>query len=63
MAFPTYRLPPEVEAGMRGGPTYYNVIQEGDLRTGAARSRVGEVQARQSRLVEDAARLAHRRSS
>lgn len=28
MAFPTYRLPPEVEVGMRGGPTYYNVIQE-----------------------------------
>lgn len=28
MAFPTYRLPPEVEVGMRGGPTFYNVIQE-----------------------------------
>lgn len=28
MAFPTYRLPPDVEVGMRGGPTYYNVIQE-----------------------------------
>jgi len=28
MAFPTYRLPPEVERGMTGGPTYQNVIQE-----------------------------------
>ena len=28
MAFPTYRLPPEVERGMVGGPTYQNVIQE-----------------------------------
>lgn len=28
MAFPTYRLPPEVERGMQGGPTFYNVIQE-----------------------------------
>lgn len=28
MAFPTYRLPPEVEVGMQGGPTFYNVIQE-----------------------------------
>lgn len=28
MAFPAYRLPPEVEVGMRGGPTFYNVIQE-----------------------------------
>jgi len=28
MAFPTYRLPPEVEQGMTGGPTYQNVIQE-----------------------------------
>lgn len=28
MTFPTYRLPPEVEVGMVGGPTYYNVIQE-----------------------------------
>lgn len=28
MTFPTYRLPPEVETGMRGGPTFYNVIQE-----------------------------------
>lgn len=28
MAFPTYRLPPEVEVGMVGGPTYMNVIQE-----------------------------------
>ena len=28
MTFPTYRLPPEVEVGMQGGPTFYNVIQE-----------------------------------
>ena len=28
MAFPVYRLPPEVERGMVGGPTYQNVIQE-----------------------------------
>jgi uncharacterized protein (TIGR02217 family) len=28
MTFPTYRLPPEVEIGMQGGPTFYNVIQE-----------------------------------
>jgi uncharacterized protein (TIGR02217 family) len=28
MTFPTYRLPPTLEAGMRGGPSYYNVIQE-----------------------------------
>lgn len=28
MAFPTYRLPPEVEVGMRGGPAWYNIIQE-----------------------------------
>lgn len=28
MAFPTYRLPPDVEAGMQGGPAFYNVIQE-----------------------------------
>lgn len=28
MTFPTYRLPPEVEVGMEGGPTFYNVIQE-----------------------------------
>jgi len=28
MAFPTYRLPPDVETGMVGGPTYMNVIQE-----------------------------------
>lgn len=28
MAFPTYRLPPEVETGMRGGPAFSNVIQE-----------------------------------
>jgi len=28
MAFPTYRLPPEVERGMVGGPTYQNVITE-----------------------------------
>lgn len=28
MAFPTYRLPPEVEIGMVGGPTYQNIIQE-----------------------------------
>lgn len=28
MAFPAYRLPPEVERGMVGGPTYQNVIQE-----------------------------------
>lgn len=28
MAFPAYRLPPEVEVGMQGGPAFYNVIQE-----------------------------------
>ena len=28
MTFPAYRLPPEVETGMTGGPTYTNVIQE-----------------------------------
>ena len=28
MAFPTYRLPPEVERGMVGGPNYSNIIQE-----------------------------------
>jgi uncharacterized protein (TIGR02217 family) len=28
MAFPVYRLPPEVERGMVGGPTYQNVIAE-----------------------------------
>jgi len=28
MTFPTYRLPPDVEVGMTGGPTYQNVIQE-----------------------------------
>jgi uncharacterized protein (TIGR02217 family) len=28
MTFPAYRLPPKVEEGMQGGPTYYNVIQE-----------------------------------
>lgn len=28
MAFPTYRLPPDVEEGMQGGPTFNNVIQE-----------------------------------
>jgi Uncharacterized conserved protein len=28
MAFPTYRLPPDVERGMVGGPSYQNVIQE-----------------------------------
>lgn len=28
MAFPTYRLPPNVEVGMRGGPAWYNIIQE-----------------------------------
>lgn len=28
MAFPTYRLPVEVEQGMSGGPTFYNIIQE-----------------------------------
>lgn len=28
MAFPTYRLPPDVEIGMVGGPTYVNIIQE-----------------------------------
>lgn len=28
MTFPAYRLPPEVEVGMQGGPTFYNVIQE-----------------------------------
>lgn len=28
MTFPTYRLPPTLEAGMRGGPAFYNVIQE-----------------------------------
>ena len=28
MAFPVYRLPPEVERGMVGGPTYQNVISE-----------------------------------
>lgn len=28
MAFPTYRLPPDVEVGMQGGPTFWNVIQE-----------------------------------
>lgn len=29
MAFPTYRLPPEVEAGMRGGPAFFNYIHPG----------------------------------
>lgn len=28
MAFPAYRLPPGVEVGMRGGPAWYNIIQE-----------------------------------
>lgn len=28
MTFPAYRLPPEVEVGMRGGPTFRNIIQE-----------------------------------
>jgi uncharacterized protein (TIGR02217 family) len=28
MTFPAYRLPPDVEVGMTGGPTYQNVIQE-----------------------------------
>ena len=28
MAFPTYRLPPDVEEGMTGGPAFQNVIQE-----------------------------------
>lgn len=28
MAFPTYRLPPEVEVGLVGGPTINNVVQE-----------------------------------
>jgi len=28
MAFPTYRLPPEVETGMVGGPSYQNIIAE-----------------------------------
>jgi uncharacterized protein (TIGR02217 family) len=27
MTFPAYRLPPEVEVGMQGGPTFYNYIQ------------------------------------
>lgn len=28
MAFPAYRLPPRVERGMTGGPTFQNIIQE-----------------------------------
>jgi len=28
MTFPAYRLPPDVEVGMRGGPTFRNIIQE-----------------------------------
>lgn len=28
MTWPAYRLPPEVEIGMRGGPSWYNVISE-----------------------------------
>lgn len=28
MTFPAYRLPPGVEVGMRGGPAWYNIIQE-----------------------------------
>jgi len=28
MTFPAYRLPPDVEVGMTGGPTFQNIIQE-----------------------------------
>jgi uncharacterized protein (TIGR02217 family) len=28
MTIPAWRLPPEVEEGMKGGPAFYNVIQE-----------------------------------